>query len=57
MILFNSGTVGAFLRRLCMCFDDLGCDNILCAVGTGKDGSLALMSLMSEIISADQATA
>ena len=57
MILFNLGSVGAFLPRLSTCFEDFGHENIICAVGTGKDDSLALMSLTSEIISADQTTA
>lgn len=39
-----------------MCFDYFGCENLVCAAGTGKDGSLSLMSLTSEIISGDQTT-
>lgn len=54
-VLFNLGSVGFFLPRLCTCFDDFGRENIVCAAGTGKDGSL--MSLTSEIISGDQTTA
>lgn len=44
MILFNLGSVGAFIPRVSTSFAGFGHENIIYAVGTGKDDSLALMS-------------
>lgn len=56
LVLLNLVSVSTFLPRLSTSSEDFEL-NILCAVGTDKDDSLALMSLTSEVNSAGQTTA